>query len=255
MSQPELLKKQLYEFAAHIRDPENIAAPAEIENRRMGIYRDLFFNNIQGFLGNTFPVLKSLYDEDRWLELVRSFYALHRCQSPYFLEISREFLDYLQSEHRMREIDPPFLFELAHYEWIELALSISQEEPDLQQVDIESSLLHGHPVMSPLALLLTYAWPVHKIKPEFQPEHPAEQPVCIIVYRDSDDEVQFTEINLVTAKLLQQLELNKDISSADVLNEIAAELGHENTQAILTGGLEILQGLKQKGIILGIAAS
>ena len=255
MSQPELLKKQLYEFAAHIRDPENIAAPAEIENRRMGIYRDLFFNNIQGFLGNTFPVLKSLYDEDRWLELVRSFYALHRCQSPYFLEISREFLDYLQSEHRMREIDPPFLFELAHYEWIELALSISQEEPDLQQVDIESSLLHGHPVISPLALLLTYAWPVHKIKPEFQPEHPAEQPVCIIVYRDSDDEVQFTEINLVTAKLLQQLELNKDISSADVLNEIAAELGHENTQAILTGGLEILQGLKQKGIILGIAAS
>jgi hypothetical protein len=255
MSQPELLKKQLYEFAAHIRDPENIPAPAQIEDRRMGIYRDLFFNNIQGFLGNTFPVLKSLYDEDQWVELVRSFYALHRCQSPYFLEISREFLDYLQSEHRMRQIDPPFLFELAHYEWIELALSISQEEPDLQQVDIESSLLNGHPVMSPLALLLTYAWPVHKIKPEFQPEQPAEQPVCIIVYRDSDDEVQFTEINLVTAKLLQQLELNKDASSADVLNEIAAELGHENTQAILTSGLEILQGLKQKGIILGIAAS
>ena len=255
MSQPELLKKQLYEFAAHIRDPDNIAAPAEIENRRMGIYRDLFFNNIQGFLGNTFPVLKSLYDEDRWVELVRSFYALHRCQSPYFLEISREFLDYLQSEHRIREVDPPFLFELAHYEWIELALSISQEEPDLQQVDVESSLLNGHPVMSPLALLLTYAWPVHQIKPEFQPEQPAEQPVCIIVYRDTDDEVQFTEINLVTAKLLQQLEINKDASSADILSEIAAELGHENPQAILTSGLEILQGLKQKGIILGTAVS
>lgn len=255
MSQPELLKKQLYEFAAHIRDPENISAPPDIEDRRLGIYRDLFFNNIQGFLANTFPVLKSLYDEDPWLELVRSFYALHRCQSPYFLEISREFLDYLQSEHRMREVDPPFLFELAHYEWIELALSISQQEPDLEQVDIESSLLNGHPVMSPLALLLTYSWPVHQIKPEFQPQQPAEQPVCIIVYRDSDDEVQFTEINLVTAKLLQQLEMNKDASSADVLNEIAAELGHENPQAILKSGLEILQGLKQKGIILGTAAS
>jgi hypothetical protein len=253
MSQPEFLKKQLYEFAAHIRDPENRPAPANIEDRRIGIYRDLFFNNIQGFLSNTFPVLKSLYDEDSWLELVRSFYALHRCQSPYFLEISREFLDYLQSEHRMREVDPPFLFELAHYEWIELALSISQQEPDMEQVDVESSLLNGHPVMSPLALLLTYAWPVHQIKPEFQPEQPAEQPVCIIVYRDSDDEVQFTEINLVTAKLLQQLEMNKDTSSADVLNEIAAELGHENPQTILQSGLEILQGLKHKGIILGTA--
>ncbi len=254
MSQPETLKKQLYEFAAHIRDPENIPAPANIEDRRIGIYRDLFFNNIQGFLSNTFPVLKSLYDEDSWLELVRSFYALHRCQSPYFLEISREFLDYLQSEHRMREVDPPFLFELAHYEWIELALSISQQEPDMEQIDVESSLLNGHPVMSPLALLLTYAWPVHQIKPEFQPEQPAEHPVCIIVYRDSDDEVQFTEINLVTAKLLQQLEMDKDASSADVLNEIAAELGHENPQTILQSGLEILQSLKQKGIILGTAA-
>ncbi len=254
MSQPETLKKQLYEFAAHIRDPENIPAPANIEDRRIGIYRDLFFNNIQGFLSNTFPVLKSLYDEDSWLELVRSFYALHRCQSPYFLEISREFLDYLQSEHRMREVDPPFLFELAHYEWIELALSISQQEPDMEQVDVESSLLNGHPVMSPLALLLTYAWPVHQIKAEFQPEQPAEHPVCIIVYRDSDDEVQFTEINLVTAKLLQQLEMDKDASSADVLNEIAAELGHANPQTILQSGLEILQSLKQKGIILGTAA-
>ena len=61
MSQPELLKKQLYEFAAHIRDPENKPAPENIEDRRMGIYRDLFFNNIEGFLSGTFPVLKRLY--------------------------------------------------------------------------------------------------------------------------------------------------------------------------------------------------
>ena len=251
MSQPELLKKQLYEFAAHLRDPENEPVPSDVEERRMGIYRDLFFNNIQGFLANTFPVLKSLYDEDSWIKLVRSFYALHRCQSPYFLEISREFIDYLQSEHQMREMDPPFMFELAHYEWIELALSISQEEPDLELVDTNASLLDGHPVMSPLALLLTYAWPVHHIKPEFQPEKAADQAICLIVYRDADDEVQFTEINLVTAKLLQQLELNKDISGADVLKEIAAELGHADPEPILNSGLDILEGLKQKGIILG----
>ena len=251
MSQPELLKKQLYEFAAHIRDPETQPAPENIEDRRMGIYRDLFFNNVQSFLSNTFPVLRSLYAEETWIALVRSFYALHRCQSPYFLEISREFIDYLQTEHQMRETDPPFMFELAHYEWIELALSVSEEEPDLQQIDTGTSLLDGHPVMSPLAWLLTYSWPVHQIKPEFQPEQPAEQPVCLIVYRDADDEIQFTEISLVTAKLLQQLELNKDTSGKDVLKEIAIELGHEDAEPILNSGLDILEGLKQKGIILG----
>ena len=251
MSPPELLKKQLYEFAAHLRDPQNKPAPDAIEDRRMGIYRDLFFNNIKDFLANTFPVLKSLYDEASWKDLARSFYALHRCQSPYFLEISREFIDYLQTEHQMRESDPPFMFELAHYEWIELALSVSQEEPDLQQIDTDSSLLDGHPVMSPLAWLLTYAWPVHQIKPEFQPEKPPQQPVCLIVFRDAEDEVQFTEISLVTAKLLQQLELDKDANGAAVLKEIAAELGHEDPAPVLNSGEEILEDLKQKGLILG----
>lgn len=251
MSQPELLKKQLYQFAAHIRDPDNSPLPDNIEDRRMGIYRNLFFNNVNDFLGNTFPVLKSLYEEDAWLELVRSFYAIHRCQSPYFLEISREFLEYLQTEYSLRDIDPPFMFELAHYEWIELALSISQENPDLQQIDTESSLLDGHPVMSPLAWLMTYSWPVHQISPDFRPEQPAEQAVCIIVYRNADDDVQFTEINPVTAKLLQQLEQNEAATGADVLNGIAEELAVADAEPILQSGLDILDELKQKGIILG----
>ena len=255
MSQSEMLKKQLYDFAAHIRDPENNPAPGQIEDRRMGIYRDLFFNNVQGFLGNTFPVLKSLYEEEPWLDLVRNFYSLHRCQSPYFLEISREFIDYLQTEHKMREVDPPFMFELAHYEWIELALSTSEEEPELQNIDTEKSLLEGHPVLSPLAWLLTYTWPVHQIKPEFLPEQPGQQPVCLIVFRDTDDEVQFTEVNLVTAKLLQQLELNLDASGADVLKDIAEELGHDDPQPILASGLQILEDLRQKGIILGTSVN
>ena len=255
MSQSEILKKQLYDFAAHIRDPENNPAPGQIEDRRMGIYRDLFFNNVQGFLGNTFPVLKSLYEEEPWLDLVRNFYSLHRCQSPYFLEISREFIDYLQTEHKMREVDPPFMFELAHYEWIELALSTSEEEPELQNIDTEKSLLEGHPVLSPLAWLLTYTWPVHQIKPEFLPEQPGQQPVCLIVFRDTDDEVQFTEVNLVTAKLLQQLELNLDASGADVLKDIAEELGHDDPQPILASGLQILEDLRQKGIILGTSVN
>ena len=35
-----------YALTAHIRDPENQPAPAGIEDRRMGIYRDLIFCNV-----------------------------------------------------------------------------------------------------------------------------------------------------------------------------------------------------------------
>lgn len=245
-------KSTQYEFAAHIRNPDVNAAPDGIEDRRMGIYRELFFNNVEGFLSSSFPVLRSLYDEKQWLELARSFYALHRCQTPYFLEISREFIDYLQSEHNARDCDPPFMFELAHYEWAELALSVSEQQADLTDIDLEGDLLEGHPVMSPLAWLLTYQYPVHGISEEFRPKAPSTEPTCIIAYRDSDDEVQFTEVNAITAKLLQLIDINSNITSLDALILIAEELPDVDHQAIINGGRNILEELRENGIILGV---
>ena len=166
MSDPGNFRDTQYAFAAHIRDPSANPAPDAIEDRRMAIYRELFFNNVHGFISNGFPVLRSLYDEAEWTALVRDFFSRHRCETPYFLEISREFLDYLQSEYRPGESDPPFLFELAHYEWVELALSISTAAAVLAGTDQDGDLLEGHPVMSPLAWLLTpmtklpVSWPL-----------------------------------------------------------------------------------------------
>ena len=35
------------EFMAHIRKPNTNPCPADVEDRRMAIYRELFFNNIK----------------------------------------------------------------------------------------------------------------------------------------------------------------------------------------------------------------
>ena len=50
---PDFQRKQ-YEFAAHIRDPDRVPAPKGIEDRRMGVYRHLFFNNLRNLLGGMF---------------------------------------------------------------------------------------------------------------------------------------------------------------------------------------------------------
>ena len=52
------LRAQQDALAAHIRDPENVAAPAGVEERRLKIYRELFFNNVEGLLAGNFPVLR-----------------------------------------------------------------------------------------------------------------------------------------------------------------------------------------------------
>ena len=72
-------KDKQYAFANHIRDPDNNPAPAGAEDRRMAVYRDLFFNNIESLLAANFPVLRKLHDEDSWRAMVRDFYATHRC--------------------------------------------------------------------------------------------------------------------------------------------------------------------------------
>ena len=92
-------------------------------------HRELFYNNVEGFISSGFPVLRELLDDKTWHAMVRDFFSRHRCKTPYFLEISAEFLDYLENERDTSD-DPPFIKELAHYEWAELALTVAEQEID-----------------------------------------------------------------------------------------------------------------------------
>ena len=89
------LKDSQMQMARYLRDPTKQPPPAGVESRRLKIYEDLIYNNIEGFLSGGFPVLRSLYSHADWHPLVRTFIDQHRCHTPYFLEISQEFLKFL----------------------------------------------------------------------------------------------------------------------------------------------------------------
>jgi hypothetical protein len=246
-------KKYQYAFTAHLRDPDNNPAPQGIEDRRLGIYRDLLYNNVESFIASGFPVLRSIYNNDSWHRMVRDFFARHRCSSPYFLEISQEFIDYLQSEHEPQPEDPHGLLELAHYEWVELALMVSDETADLDMIDPNGDLLPGHPVISPVAWPLAYQYPVHKMGPDFLPDEPPAKPTYLIAYRNRLDKVKFLEINPVTARLVTLLQENPEITGELALDQITHEMNHPNPAIVTAGGLSALQELQGYGIVLGVA--
>jgi hypothetical protein len=249
MAERSTLHQQQHAFAGHIRDPQNNPAPEGVEDRRMAIYRDLFFNNVEGFLSSGFPVLKQLYSEQDWERLARDFFIRHRCRSPLFLEIAQEFIDYLQNEHEPQPEDPPFLLELAHYEWVELALSIDDTALPTD-VDAQGNLLEGRLQLSPLAWPLTYAYPVHRIGPDFRPQAPGE-PVHLLVYRNPDDDIGFMELNPVMARLLQLIDEQPDASGRQLMQQIADEMEHPNPGAVIDSGLQALKELHEIGVILG----
>ena len=239
------------EFTAHIRDPERQPKPAGVEDRRMKIYRDLFFNNIRSLLAGNFPVLRKLYDDEGWSELVRDFYATHRCRTPLFPEVAREFLRYLQDERGAVDADPPFLLELAHYEWIELALELDERSADGIDADPDGDLLDGAPVLTPLMHVLSYRFPVHEIGPDCRPDEAPETATHLLVYRNRDDDVKFMKLNDVSRLLLGYLLENGGAGGRKLLERIAEAIGHPDPDKVVSAGADLLADLKERGVILG----
>jgi hypothetical protein len=232
------LREQQMVMARYLRDPRNQPAPEGVEERRLKIYRDLVYNNIEGFISNGFPVLRSLYDDDDWHGLVRLFIDQHRCRTPYFLEISQEFLKFVMESLRPRPCDPPFIVELAHYEWVELALDVSEEEAPGQSPSADP--LASVPRLSPLAWVLAYQFPVHRIGPDQRPEF-AEQPTYLAVYRDREDRVQFMELNAATARLLELVRDNHRATGTEILRALAGELGAEEGVVLDFGASQLVE--------------
>ena len=244
-------RAQQFAFAAHLRDPAAHPAPAGIEDRRMNIYRELFFNNIRSLLAGTFPVLHRILGDTRWATLIRAFYSGHVSHTPLFMEVPQEFLAWLADEFENDGSWPGFIQELAHYEWAELAVSVDTRDIDAEDFDPAGNLLDGVPVISPVAWPLAYRYPVHRISPDFQPELPGEQPTFLVVYRRRDDSVGFTEINAVTARLLELLQQGGQATGRELLLQVAAEIAHPQPQVVVDGGKSMLDNLKNNEIILG----
>ncbi|NKN33954.1 DNA-binding domain-containing protein [Marichromatium bheemlicum] len=237
-------------FCAHLRDPARADAPTDVAAERMRVYRELIFNNLDALLAGSFPVLHRLLDPARWRALVRDFLVAHRARTPLFHRLPGEFVDFL-GQHPANAGDPPFLLELAHYEWIEIALYNSEIEPDLDGLDPNGDLLAATPVRSPLAWPLSYRFPVHRIAPDHQPATPAPEPAQLVLLRDRHQRVRTIEINAITQRLLQLIETSPAPSGRAALLRIAAELRHPEPARVVGFGNEILARLQAQGVLLG----
>ena len=245
------LRRLQMSFAGHIRDPEGQPAPEGIENRRMQVYRELFFNNVSSMLASNFPVIRTLYGNDRWNRLIREFYSEHRCQTPLFPELPKEFLRYLQDGRGDGHDDPPFLHELAHYEWVELALSLEERELDEVAADPDGDLMTGIPVLSPLAWPLSYRFPVYLIKPDYQPTEPPDQDTHLLVYRNRRYDVKFMKLNEVSRLLLLLMKEDQGRTGLELLEQVAQAIRHPQPETVLKSGAELMEDLRRRDVLLG----
>ena len=249
LDKPNFIQTQ-HQFTQYIRSPESASLPTGIEKRRAEVYRDLLFNNIESFLADNFPVLRQIMSDRDWQALARDFFSQHSCQSPYFADIPGEFINHLQNQRANSadaKNDYPFMLELAHYEWVELVVSIN-DEPQAQQPIVE---LNKHALsVASSAWPLCYQYPVHEISTAFLPDKPPAQATYLVVYRNSDDEVVFLTTNPMTHALLNLLSDNKDQLIEPLLEKLAIDTQHPNPSLVVQGGTSIVEDFISRGIII-----
>lgn len=240
-------------MTAWLRNPDG-CVPPDVELRRLDVYRDLLFNNVRDFVETAYPVLKSLLPEHRWQELVSRFFAQHHARSPYFRDISLEFREWVQASQADWLAEQPWVQELMHFEWMELAADCAEVEV-APACHPSGDLLAGVPCARPALWPLVYRWPVHRLSPANPPasELPA-QATCLLAYRDDDDRLHFMEVSPVSARLVEMIQAGEPRSGRALLLSLAMEAGlvaDDEQQAFLANGRQQLEALRQHGILLG----
>jgi hypothetical protein len=247
------LHQQQTTMGLYLRDPEHCAPPAGMDVARAQVYRDLVFANLSSLLGGTFPVLIKVLGDEHWRSLVRIFLRDYRAHTPKFGEIAQEFVEYLASAPPALNEGPwpPFMVELAHYEWIEMALQQSEAEP--LPASEGGLLLQRALLVSPLAWPLAYAWPVQQVGPDYRPEAPPAQPTLLLVRRTEDWSVKFSELSPLAWRLLQRIGEFPELDGRAQLEGLAVEAGTSGSPEFIDSGLALLRQMHGEGVV-GIAA-
>ncbi|MGX9462861.1 HvfC family RiPP maturation protein [Shewanella sp. A14] len=242
------------QFMDNIRDP-SLPLPEGIEPRRMKIYRELFFNNILGFVSSAFPVLNSLYQDEQWHALIQKFFVEHDCQTPIFVEIAGEFLTFLQHEYKMTKKDPIFMLQLAHYEWLELCVAVAPDTLTSQWINADE-LTQYKLCLASCAKVAQYAYDVQHISVDYQPIEPTPQANFFCVFRDLDNNVSFLQLTPLSAQVLAYIEKmghsEYGITVDAIIEWLSEHYPTMPNETLLSGCLALLQQLAQKGIVVSL---
>ncbi len=230
------------EFTAYIRNPVRNKKPAKVNASRLAVYKNSVFNNIAESVSVCFPVCQAVISKRSWQQLIRDFVANFASESPIFREIPHQFLLFLQQI----ETVPAYFKQLAHYEWVELAINLQQTER-VATSDL-TDLLNQKPVLAAARMLLAYDYPVHQISKQFKPKK--TQTTRLLAFRNAENQVKFIELNAVTYRLLQLIDAD-NLTGQQALTLLAKEINHPDVAVITQFGLEILTDLTHQKAIIG----
>jgi hypothetical protein len=182
---------------------------AVLENSaREKIYYHLLRANLHETLANVYARVIEHLGAENWAFLLDEFLQQHTATTPYFYQLPDEFLSFLW-HNRARYGQWPWLWALAHFEWMELVATVADEtlpEPN-------AGLLR----YSPLAYYCQYDYAVYPLDKEYTALAQRTHPWQGVVYRNRQHEVLWLVLEPWSAHLLQAILQQKECSAEDMV--------------------------------------
>lgn len=249
------------EFVDWLRDPENAPAPDSVELRRLQVYRRLIANNVNNFLRSGFPVLREVLSKEAWQQLANRFIREHTAASPYFSEIGKEFVDFLAAQEVLPESVPPYTYELAAYERMEVEAMFAVIPDQLQQLSgsaAEAAAEDSRWLLNPSAQIGSFSYPVAWISTENAAPEASAEGFFLLVFRplkkaraDAPARVRFLQLNPVTAVLVDCLRQSPTgLTRNELTQQLVQLLPQLDEEVIHTGVAQILPDFAERGVLL-----
>ena len=207
-------------FTSKIRKSQSVNNE---DNDRIEVYRSLFRSNIQSFLEQAFPVLHQVLPEHWWRREVDGFLEHHQCASPYFQDISMEFIRHSIEHGFVSDQTPDWVIELMHYEWLELHIQTQPDEPCNAGELTMQSLIKAIEASA----LQVYQYPVQMIGPGYMPTEAPDNPTPLLMYRNLSDGISFEQLSPLSSSLYALI-----MDSPSKVDEIIKALAHQTGQKV-----------------------
>lgn len=232
----------------YLRNPDRTTMPEGLDTRRLGVYRDLVFNNIESFLGSGYPILKTILGE-YWPSLVREFIADYRAQTPYFTQLAKAFFQFLQGRQATGD-EPGYLLELAHHELQEIEL-IYRESESVHAIDTVFS--DAKLALSSLAEMSQYRYPVHEIGLHFLPDTVPDTPTYLLVYRNAENTIVFMQLSDLAFQVLSLISQHPGSTGGYWMRSLVDGMRRPVTllqkKVFIENGLALLKQLFELGVL------
>jgi hypothetical protein len=243
----EEFSRDMRAYLASQRVPEEDIEAMLAGPPRLGIYRRLVRNNLEGvtrkLLARTRARFVGAFDEtfDAFLEEVGP-------RTHYLRDVPSEFLAWAGPRWAARTDVPSYAGDLATHELVEFAVSIAPKPKELEalgEITVELRL-----VFADALRLVRYAHAVHSLPSEVDDRTvPAGGSVALLVYRDDTDTVRFLELTPLAASLTERLLAGTPLAAA--LGPACAENKITLDDAVLADVARLLADFGERGILLG----